>query len=118
LRLPGGPHGFPHPDHGEPGLAHLAHVCLEAGRGLVLVVVRGAEEHVVGKLGHQGSFREQGVMRVESVGGSGRGTGSNLVGVIGPTGGRTARRSVSHPFTAPATSPSSSCFRSRMNTRI
>ena len=50
LWLPGGPGGLAHPDHGEPSFLHEVEVLVEPGGGLVLVVVRGAEEHAVVKV--------------------------------------------------------------------
>src|SRR5690606_20863905 len=83
--FPCGPDRLANADDGEARLLHEAHVFVEAGRGLVLVVVGGAEQHGFVEVRHGGPF-------------------------VVERGG--------HPLTAPAVSPSSSCLRSRMNTRM
>src|SRR5665648_629225 len=62
LGLPRGPRRLTHPDHGEARLGHQVEVLIEPGRGLVLVVVRRAEEDGLGKLSHgtRGPFGRRG----------------------------------------------------------
>jgi hypothetical protein len=52
LWLPGGPRGLAHTDHGEPSFLHEVMVLVKPRGGLVLVVVRGTEEHAVVNLCH------------------------------------------------------------------
>ena len=60
LRLPGGPDRLADPDDGEVGLGHQVEVGLEPLVGLVLVVVRGAEQDAGGQNRHGGTSRKVG----------------------------------------------------------
>ena len=54
LGLPGRPGRLTDSDDREVGRGHEVEVLLEPGRGLVLVVVRSAEEDGLGKFAHGG----------------------------------------------------------------
>ena len=59
LRFPGGPDRLADPDDGEAGVDHQVEVGLQPVERLVLVVVGGAEQHLLaGRSMRRVSFRE------------------------------------------------------------